>query len=636
MADYYPVLKRAISSLPSSSGDARRLVYEKARAALLKQLQSYDPPLSPAEITEQRLALEECIRRIESEVAGAAYGLSPPPETPDGPPPPPAPPPGQTAAERLRAADRSAGPVAPAGQRPEAEPRPEPPRAEAPPRPEPKPVPPLRIEPKAAPEPAREGRSPSLAPPVAAVKAPPLAAEPRRQPAEPPQPAKPGPQSEPRIGAGISALSNTLRQADDLGGASAKAVRSARDAIEDEAPPAEKAPAAEEKIEPSFLDEPLGGQPPPPPSTSAADAARVSGARPRRPQPAPRPGAAKAPPSGGEKRSRAVPIATVIVLLAVLGVGAVGWMQRERIDAWLSGSTETATLVETPAEEPPPVDDGLEPKIPDRLPQEGEPANAVAPDARAVETVQVQPTPELDLPPGAVLRTVPPPPSGEAPVAAAEDPQPVAPEPDAPAATPDPAPPAVAALDPASGGDPGIMVEQRAILYEEPIPGSDGARTDGRAVWSLVEEPVLPGEPPVPQIRARVEVPDRGMTLVLSIRENSDPSLPASHIVEARFEVPPDFSGRTIDTTPGLIMKEREDDRGDPLAGAVAKVSENLFWLALSGSEQDRARNLSLVEERQWIDVPIRYGNRRRAILTFEKGAPGDRVFEQALAAWAE
>ena len=66
----------------------------------------------------------------------------------------------------------------------------------------------------------------------------------------------------------------------------------------------------------------------------------------------------------------------------------------------------------------------------------------------------------------------------------------------------------------------------------------------------------------------------------------------------------------------------------------MAKVADNLFWVALSGGEQEAAKNLSLLEERQWIDVPIRYANRRRAILTFEKGAPGDRVMEQALAAW--
>ena len=36
------------------------------------------------------------------------------------------------------------------------------------------------------------------------------------------------------------------------------------------------------------------------------------------------------------------------------------------------------------------------------------------------------------------------------------------------------------------------------------------------------------------------------------------------------------------------------------------------------------------------MDIPIRYGNRRRAILTFEKGAPGEKAFADAFAAWGQ
>ena len=107
-------------------------------------------------------------------------------------------------------------------------------------------------------------------------------------------------------------------------------------------------------------------------------------------------------------------------------------------------------------------------------------------------------------------------------------------------------------------------------------------------------------------------------------------------IVEFSFTVPPAFAGKFIDTTPGMIAKQTEEARGDPVVGAVAKVSDSLFWLALSGLDQDVSRNIQLLKERSWIDIPIRYGNRRRAILTFEKGAPGDKVFADAFAAWGE
>src|ERR671929_1264904 len=68
MSDYYSLLKRAIEKEPPT-GEARRVVYEKARTGLVKQLRSLDPPLTEAQITRQRLTLEEAIRRIEAEAS---------------------------------------------------------------------------------------------------------------------------------------------------------------------------------------------------------------------------------------------------------------------------------------------------------------------------------------------------------------------------------------------------------------------------------------------------------------------------------------------------------------------------------------------------------------------------------------
>ncbi|WP_332118149.1 hypothetical protein [Azorhizobium caulinodans] len=86
MADYYPLLVRAISGLPQNTAEARKVVYDRARAALLKQLRSVDPPLPEGEIGRERLSLEEAIRRIEKEYVGDAPEAAPP-----APPPSPAP-----------------------------------------------------------------------------------------------------------------------------------------------------------------------------------------------------------------------------------------------------------------------------------------------------------------------------------------------------------------------------------------------------------------------------------------------------------------------------------------------------------------------------------------------------------------
>ena len=77
MADYYPLIARAIAGLdPSAPGESRRALYERARAALIAQLRSVDPPLSESEITRERLSLEEAVRKVESEAAQRARDAS--------------------------------------------------------------------------------------------------------------------------------------------------------------------------------------------------------------------------------------------------------------------------------------------------------------------------------------------------------------------------------------------------------------------------------------------------------------------------------------------------------------------------------------------------------------------------------
>ena len=79
MADYYPLIARAIAGLdPSAPGESRRALYERARSALIAQLRSVQPPLDESEITRERLSLEEAVRKVESEAAQRARDASRP------------------------------------------------------------------------------------------------------------------------------------------------------------------------------------------------------------------------------------------------------------------------------------------------------------------------------------------------------------------------------------------------------------------------------------------------------------------------------------------------------------------------------------------------------------------------------
>jgi hypothetical protein len=182
---------------------------------------------------------------------------------------------------------------------------------------------------------------------------------------------------------------------------------------------------------------------------------------------------------------------------------------------------------------------------------------------------------------------------------------------------------------------PAAAVAQRAVLYEEnPGAGSQQLQTFvGTAVWKTETVNPGPGRPPELGLRIEVEVPDRKMTVTITIRRNPDQTLPASHTVEVQFATPGDpFGG--VANLPGIRAKTTETAQGAPLVGLVVRVMPGFFLVGLSAIEADREQNLSLLRERGWLDVPFVYNNGRRAVLVIEKGTPGDRAVNEAVAAW--
>ena len=77
MAEYYPLLAKAVASLPNSTTDTRRVIYERARKALLGQLRNLQPPVAEDDIARESEALDAAVSRLESEFA-AAPPSSPP------------------------------------------------------------------------------------------------------------------------------------------------------------------------------------------------------------------------------------------------------------------------------------------------------------------------------------------------------------------------------------------------------------------------------------------------------------------------------------------------------------------------------------------------------------------------------
>jgi hypothetical protein len=173
---------------------------------------------------------------------------------------------------------------------------------------------------------------------------------------------------------------------------------------------------------------------------------------------------------------------------------------------------------------------------------------------------------------------------------------------------------------------------QKVVLYE----GNFGTQLVGSTVWRTEAVAPGPGQNPDVIVRAEIEIPEQKVQVRLSLRRNDDKQLPASHKIEIVFTLSPDFLHGGITNIPGILMKEDETTRGVPLNGVAVKVTNNFFLIGLSSVRADMQRNIQLLKERSWFDIPVVYSDGRRAIIAIEKGISGERAFTEAFAMWGQ
>lgn len=344
-------------------------------------------------------------------------------------------------------------------------------------------------------------------------------------------------------------------------------------------------------------------------------------------------------------------LATLLLLVALAGGGYAAWLNRDQLSTMVAELTEsmrqgTATTEPAPAA---PVASEEEPAAPveDAAPASNGPAKftqKLNPDGSEADAGPATPSSTVGEGASVAAATNPDtPPVQEQPSAAvgtdsaedaqAPEEQPATEQPSdtaqAPAATEPPQGQAAMQTDPSA-----VAVGQRAIFYEERTNSADGSAEPGSIVWSVVQESPGGDLPPEPAIRAEATIPGKDVQLRMTIRRNADTTLPASHIVEMIFLTPQNFEGGGIDNVLRIALKSSEQDAGTPLAGIPAKISDGFFLVALNDTQQDKDANMRLLHERTWLDVPLVYKSGRRALITMEKGIPGEKVFEDVLKSW--
>ena len=589
MADYYPLISRAVAALEKNNGENRRALYERARGALLAQLRGVTPALNESDITRERLALEESIRKVEAE---AARKFSEPSRQPP--------------ASKIRPIEQhTRSPAASAAQRPVSS---SPAPASVPPRTT------VRPEPRQLSRDASEGTPRTDARLQART---PLrrdvALEPRREARLPQETRQEGvavpPPSWP-----------TKKPSGPEAGDQEPAIE--RLTAGEAQPPATRHPlrrplgarlplAGDHVKAGSPGEEALARDVEPPPSLPAADLERAQRSQ------------CQAANERAELRT-------------------------------LERSEQRAPAHPVPAHAPHNFDEpmlepsfGLEEGQAEARQYELHPEEAEVERQSFLSRIrELRPSPGLIKAAAAVViagavlggllwqwpNMVALYRSFRAPgveTAARET----------PAATTRPK--IVDRIEPGSQSTPltpqtAAAVAQKVVLYEEDPADPNGRRFVGSAIWRTETVTPGPGQPPELAIRADVEVPERKLAMTWSLRRNTDKALPASHTVEIMFKLPTDFPSGGISNVPGILMKAAEQTRGVPLAGLAVKVTSGFFLIGLSSADADKERNVALLKERAWLDIPVVYNNNRRAILALEKGTPGERVFAEAFKIWKQ
>jgi len=368
----------------------------------------------------------------------------------------------------------------------------------------------------------------------------------------------------------------------------------------------------------------LGGAEPPPPAAPLPEpplaAARADAAA-----------EAAAPPLGGAasryEREPARPILAdggrrrSSTWLWVGGAIAVGFAGAIAVAAVLMRPALRDLSVPAPVDKPAAVATDTGGKSARRV---GEPA----PTPSAAPTAQASAAPPA---PAATPAPATPAPASPAPTVAAAPTPVVSPSAPAPSALPTPvaAPTANTAPPPAAS----VPIASRAAMLVATVANaSKPAISVGTAVWSIVPAP--PGQPAGIGVKAEIDIPDLKLHASMIMRKNFDASLPASHTIDLRVTFDPGSPIKGVKDIALPLMRRDEPPAADALTGVRVKISDNYFLVGLNRDAADVAHNTQEIADRSWFDFPMQLDDDRIAKLTFEKGADGEKIVAQALAAW--
>ncbi len=189
--------------------------------------------------------------------------------------------------------------------------------------------------------------------------------------------------------------------------------------------------------------------------------------------------------------------------------------------------------------------------------------------------------------------------------------------------------------EPSSAENINPTKHRAALLLDAPDLPEKVKTFVGNVVWRLEDISRGSGQPIMLGVRAEIDLPYAKLKAVMLIQKNTDETLPASHTIELRFF--PTEGG----AVPGIAqiqtpqMRREDVAKGDALIGVPTPILRNYFLIGLTRGATAESRNVDLIRNRGWFDVPLLLSDQRIAKITFEIGSSGERMINDAIKSWS-
>jgi hypothetical protein len=177
---------------------------------------------------------------------------------------------------------------------------------------------------------------------------------------------------------------------------------------------------------------------------------------------------------------------------------------------------------------------------------------------------------------------------------------------------------------------------ERAILYEADQSAGTAKPVEGTAVWRTRMEPTGPAGKSEMLVTLDAEIPEPHIALAMKLSHVGEAGGSMSHLLELGFAKPEELPFGGISRISNIGMKAAATGASESLVGTTINFAPGQFMFGLLEMKDVVGQNVERLRTQNWLELTIIFANGAAYRLAIEKGASGERAFNEAFAKWGQ